>query len=75
MECKKSIQSRQTANAEKELKRMNWDVLGMNEVRWMKQGYLNVEGENLFLYSGNDQAQYVIGVLIVKGMTVHQQFL
>lgn len=57
------------ANAEYEMERMKWDVLGMSEVRWKGEGHISTTNGNRFYYSGGDQAQNGVGILISKNLT------
>ena len=48
------------------MKRLNWDILGISEVRWTEAGRIYDE-ENVFLYSGGlDNNNNGVGILVRK---------
>ena len=58
-------------NAEQEMKRMGWDILGMSEVRWTGEGSTHTEDGSQFFYSGGDIARHGVGILVTTTITQH----
>ena len=52
-------------NLEREMKRMNVDILGVCEVRWTGIGTVKTE-DNTFIYSGGEKAEKGVGLMIAK---------
>lgn len=48
------LQTGKLANAVKEMKRMNIDILGLSEVRWPSAGTLTSEGIQMYYSGGTD---------------------
>lgn len=64
------------ANAESEMERMNWDVLGMSEVRWKGEGVIDTAKGNTLFFSGGDSSQHGVGILIsAKNIKCVKSFL
>ncbi|CAG9839359.1 unnamed protein product [Diabrotica balteata] len=54
------------------MRRIKWNILGMCEVRWKGEGYVNTVNGNRFYYAGKDDvAQSGIGVLVTASMKQH----
>lgn len=59
-------QAGKLANAESEMYRMKWDILGMSEVRWKGEGVIDTSNGNKLFYSGGDLTQHGVAILVAE---------